>query len=184
MATSDEAAPFLRSGAVGEFPLPGGSQTGRSRGSDLEVSSGRDRLHRRRIRLRQVGDRPLAVRSAAAAGRRKAAGRIVFDGIDVRDLDGCGAQVVRQSVGYVFQDPMTYLNPLLTVGGQVAEPSPAAPGQSRLRGRDPCARTASELGIADPARTARSYPHQLQRRHAPARDDRHGRGRARAANPR
>ena len=97
-----------------------------------------------------------------APGRRTA-GRIVFDGVDLQTLDPeqlrtlCGT-----SVGHVFQDPMTYLNPLLTAGGQIAE---SLTGHPRLkRGSDTEARVYEllrELSIGDPARVSRSYPHQL-----------------------
>ncbi|MBE7732828.1 dipeptide ABC transporter ATP-binding protein [Devosia faecipullorum] len=94
---------------------------------------------------------------------RRSEGRVIFDGTDIDTLSAeqqrelCGT-----SVGYVFQDPMTYLNPLLTVGAQICE---AFAGHVRFN-RDPVAmqrilELLGELGIGDPKRVVQSYPHQL-----------------------
>src|SRR5262249_48025640 len=94
---------------------------------------------------------------------RKGGGTIAFDGADLAALDAaairalCGAHV-----GYVFQDPMTYLNPLLTAGEQLAE---AASGRTKVRRDRELAEKLRtllrDLGIGDPDRVLQSYPHQL-----------------------
>jgi ABC-type dipeptide/oligopeptide/nickel transport system ATPase component len=49
-------------------------------------------------------------------------GRVLFDGRDLRQLSDAEMRIVRgQHIAMVFQDPTTYLNPVLTVGEQVAE---------------------------------------------------------------
>ena len=114
-----------------------------------------------------------------APGRRTA-GRIVFDGIDVHDLDPeAAARVLRRAVGYVFQDPMTYLNPLLH--RRRADRRSRSPARARVE-RSP--RPGPGAIEAPPrARHRRSgargpiLPASAQRRHAPARADRHGGGR-------
>lgn len=94
---------------------------------------------------------------------RRAEGQVIFEAVDIDTLsveeqrELCGT-----SVGYVFQDPMTYLNPLLTVGAQICE---AFAGHVRFE-RDPAAmqritELLGELGIGDPKRVVHSYPHQL-----------------------
>jgi len=75
----------------------------------------------------------------------------------------------------IFQEPMTSLNPVLTVGRQIGEtlahPSGVGPGgRGGARGRD-----AGLVGIPEPARRVREYPISSPR-HAPARHDRDGAG--------
>ena len=94
---------------------------------------------------------------------RVAAESIVFDGRDVSGLSGEQMRsLCRKDVGYVFQDPMTYLNPLMTVGEQVAESMGRTPRVSRGTKRmAKIAKLFSDLGIPDPERVIFSYPHQL-----------------------
>ena len=65
-------------------------------------------------------------------------------------------------IGMVFQDPMTSLNPVFTVGDQIAETIRAhfARPARRRRGTAP-SRCSAEVGIPDPGRGYRAYPHQL-----------------------
>jgi oligopeptide transport system ATP-binding protein len=89
-------------------------------------------------------------------------GEIVFAGRDLMSLDETEMRQVRGgAIGMVFQEPMTSLNPVLTIGRQLTE------GLEQHRGmpRDVAHRRAIELlslvGIADPARRLKQYPHQL-----------------------
>ena len=51
-----------------------------------------------------------------------ASGRILFDGIDMRTLDAAGLRAIRgDRIGMIFQEPMTSLNPVFTIGDQIAE---------------------------------------------------------------
>ncbi|MCC7017031.1 MAG: ABC transporter ATP-binding protein, partial [Rhodospirillales bacterium] len=157
------AAPLLSvEGLAVEFPLPGGGRIRAVEGVDLSVSAGEI--------VCLVGEsgcgKSVTVRSlfdlVPSPGRRTA-GRITFDGIDLQDLDADALRTLcGTSVGYVFQDPMTYLNPLLTAGGQIAE---SLTGRHRFKNGSDTERTVHDLlrdlGISDPARVARSYPHQL-----------------------
>ena len=52
----------------------------------------------------------------------KAGGRVVFDGQDITHLARDGMRKVRRNMQYIFQDPYSSLNPVLTVGDIVAEP--------------------------------------------------------------
>jgi ABC-type microcin C transport system duplicated ATPase subunit YejF len=82
----------------------------------------------------------------------------VFEGTDLATLGASQLRALRgKAVGYVFQDPMTYLNPLLTAGQQVAE---AAAGSTRFA-RDSAlgsrvVELLRELGIGDPQRVLQS----------------------------
>ena len=89
-------------------------------------------------------------------------GEILFAGRDLMGLDEAAMRQIRGGdIGMVFQEPMTSLNPVLTIGRQLTE------GLEQHRGmpRDVAHRRAIELlslvGIADPARRLKQYPHQL-----------------------
>jgi peptide/nickel transport system ATP-binding protein len=64
-------------------------------------------------------------------------------------------------VGTVFQDPLSALNPVLTIGRQVAEPLRRHAGLSRRAADRRVVELLQQVGIADPERRAREYPHQL-----------------------
>jgi peptide/nickel transport system ATP-binding protein len=90
------------------------------------------------------------------------AGRIRFEGEDLLALSERAMRAIRGNrISMVFQEPMTSLNPVLTVGGQIAEPLRL---HQRL-GRKEIAERAVEMlglvGIAEPHRRAAEYPHQL-----------------------
>ncbi|PMS36094.1 microcin C transport system ATP-binding protein [Trinickia symbiotica] len=95
-------------------------------------------------------------------GHAALSGRIVFDG---EDLLGKSEQQMRgirgADIAMVFQEPMTALNPLYTVGQQIAESLRLHEGlranAARARGIELLART----GIPEPERRIDSYPHQL-----------------------
>ena len=87
------------------------------------------------------------------------AGSMAVAGQDVRRLDPGGLQRLRGGrIGTVFQEPMTALNPLMRVGDQVAEVFTVhrAPG-----GRARVMELLEAMGLPDPSRLARAYPHTL-----------------------
>ncbi len=93
---------------------------------------------------------------------RIVAGEVMFAG---RDLMRISEEEMRQlrggEIGMVFQEPMTSLNPVLTIGRQITE----TVEQHRNVDRAAAERRALELlalvGIADPERRLKQYPHQL-----------------------
>ncbi|MEV6975898.1 ABC transporter ATP-binding protein [Kitasatospora sp. NPDC093806] len=101
----------------------------------------------------------------AAGGRAPAAvtaRRLAFDGLDLTALTETEWRGVRgRRIGLVLQDALVSLDPLRTVGAEVAEPL----GVHRLAGRDEApARVRSLLervGVPEPERRAAQYPHQL-----------------------
>jgi peptide/nickel transport system ATP-binding protein len=66
-----------------------------------------------------------------------------------------------RGIGYVFQDPQAALNPLMTCGDQVAEILRAHKGTPRSRGRRRAVELFEAVGLSDPDRRARQYPHEL-----------------------
>jgi peptide/nickel transport system ATP-binding protein/oligopeptide transport system ATP-binding protein len=93
---------------------------------------------------------------------RVAGGRVLFEGRDLRGLDERGMRRIRGArIGFVFQEPMTALNPAFTVGSQIAE---ALEVHGVARGAAARARAVElldEVRIPDPARRAADFPHQL-----------------------
>jgi oligopeptide/dipeptide ABC transporter ATP-binding protein len=94
------------------------------------------------------------------ASARVASGRVLFDGRDLTALPEAALRAVRgREVAMVFQDPATYLDPVLTVGEQVAEAWVAHHG---WRGAwDRAVEALGLVGLPDPAETARRFPHEL-----------------------
>ncbi|HEY2202982.1 MAG TPA: ABC transporter ATP-binding protein [Pseudonocardia sp.] len=96
--------------------------------------------------------------SAAVSGSIRLAGQ------DVAGLRGEALRQVRgRGAGMVFQEPRTALNPLLTVGTQLAEAiRNHDPERRALSGYRPeCAELLDRVGVAEPAVRLRQYPHQL-----------------------
>ena len=93
---------------------------------------------------------------------RIAAGRILFKGRDLLTLDERAMQKVRGAeIGLVFQEPMTALNPVFTIGNQIEETLMV---HGVARGRQAQARAVELLeavSMPEPQRRVRDYPHQL-----------------------
>ncbi|MCC7319634.1 MAG: ABC transporter ATP-binding protein [Rubellimicrobium sp.] len=98
---------------------------------------------------------------------RVAAGRIAFRGKSgaTRDLAALSPEEMRalrgNDIAMVFQEPMTSLNPVFTIGEQIAEPMRIHLGRSRAEAAKAAVRLLDDVGIPDPARRARQYPHEL-----------------------
>ncbi len=93
---------------------------------------------------------------------RVTAGRIVLDGRDLRELSPRQLEDIRGSqVAMVFQEPMTSLNPALTVGYQIGEVVRRHRGATRAEARRRATELLDRVGLPDPARQVRRYPHEL-----------------------
>jgi peptide/nickel transport system ATP-binding protein len=98
---------------------------------------------------------------------RIASGRIMLSrkSGEVVDLAGMPDETLRQirgnDIGMVFQEPMTSLNPVYTVGEQIAEPIRIHLGKSHRDAAADAVRLLADVGIPDPARRAQQYPHEL-----------------------
>ncbi|MBL8058327.1 MAG: ABC transporter ATP-binding protein, partial [Anaerolineales bacterium] len=97
---------------------------------------------------------------------RVESGRALFnDGAAPRDLLRLAPDELRHvrggQIGFVFQDPMTSLNPLLTVGEQIAESIATHLGGAPAQAHRQAVELLAHVGIPDPVRRAQQYPHQF-----------------------
>src|SRR5436190_3535599 len=89
-------------------------------------------------------------------------GRITFDGRNLLDLDDEEMRKIRgHHISMIFQEPMTSLNPILTIGLQITEPLQIHFGMSDERARARAIELLGLVGITDPARRLEQYPHQF-----------------------
>ena len=93
---------------------------------------------------------------------RIAAGRIQFGGRDLRALDERAMQKVRGAeIALIFQEPMTALNPVFTIGSQIEETLRVHGKATRADARERAVELLESVSVLDPKRRAREYPHQL-----------------------
>ena len=89
-------------------------------------------------------------------------GRVLWQG---RDLLGASLQELQQlrgkDIACVFQDPMSSLNPVFTIGAQLAEPLIKHMGLSKAQALQRAEALLGEVGIPEPGRRMGSYPHEL-----------------------
>ncbi|UJR63554.1 ABC transporter ATP-binding protein [Dickeya zeae] len=93
---------------------------------------------------------------------RVQADKLSFDGIDLR---GASEKTLRQirgkRVGFILQDPKYSLNPVMTIGQQVAEAWREHKGGSRRAAMDAAIDLLDQVRIRDPQRVAGRYPHEV-----------------------
>ncbi len=90
------------------------------------------------------------------------AGEIIFDGIDILKLTANEMRLLRgKKIGFIFQDPMTSLNPTLTIGYQIAESARVHMGLSRRAAADRAAELLGKVGIPRAKDRMGDYPHQF-----------------------
>ncbi len=89
-------------------------------------------------------------------------GRVTFDG---RELTRLAPQALRRlrgrSIAVVFQDPMTSLNPVLTIGTQLIETLQEHLGMDHAAAVARAVALLTEVGIPSPAQRLKQYPHEL-----------------------
>ncbi len=90
------------------------------------------------------------------------AGEVSFLGRDLVSLSEKEMQGVRgKEIGMVFQEPMTSLNPVYTVGEQISEVIAFHQGRSRREAQGKAVNWLRLVGISDPEKVVSFYPHQL-----------------------
>ena len=89
-------------------------------------------------------------------------GEALFDGKDLCKLNEAELDRIRgKDIGMVFQDALTALNPVFTVQSQLVEQIRAHLGISQAGAREKALKLLEEVGIPDPARALKKYPHEL-----------------------
>ncbi len=93
---------------------------------------------------------------------RIVAGRVLWQGRDLLALSDAAMRRVRaKEIAMVFQEPMTSLNPVLTIGEQIAESVRLHDGASRRDALDRAVQMLARVRIPTPERRVRDYPHQF-----------------------
>ena len=96
------------------------------------------------------------------AGDARLQGQALLQGRDLLSLDERQMQAVRGGdIAMIFQEPMTALNPLLTIGAQIAEVLQLKQGLSKAQAMKEAVALLATTGIPEPERRANSYAHQL-----------------------
>ncbi len=89
-------------------------------------------------------------------------GSIRFDGEELLDRDDRRMSAVRgDRIAMVFQDPRTALNPVMRIGRQISEPLRLHRGLDRKAAASAAVELCQRVGLPDPERIVRAYPHQL-----------------------
>ncbi len=89
-------------------------------------------------------------------------GQVLLGGRDLLKISAQDLQAVRGAkVGFIFQDPMTSLNPVFTVGNQICEPLIKHLGMSKAQAKTRAAELLDTVGIPDARKRLRDYPHQF-----------------------
>ncbi len=102
------------------------------------------------------------MRLVAAPAGRIISGQILFKGRDLLALDEEGMRRVRgREIGMVFQEPMTSLNPVLSIGRQLTETVEIHLGMTTAQARERAVELLGLVGIPDPGRRLTQYPHQF-----------------------
>ena len=89
-------------------------------------------------------------------------GSIMFDGVDLLQLSEDEMRGIRgKDIGIVFQEPMTSLNPVLTIGRQLTETLEEHLGITGEKANDRSIELLGLVGISEPDRRLVHYPHHL-----------------------
>jgi peptide/nickel transport system ATP-binding protein len=154
-------APLLEiKGLTTQFHLPGGVLRAVD-GVDLTLEPGET--------LALVGESgcgksitAASIMRLVAPPGRIVAGQVLFKGVDLLQLPAEEMRGIRgNQIAMVFQDPMTSLNPVFTIGNQVAEGLRIHRGLSRQEAENGAVEILSLVGIPAPRERIRDYPHQL-----------------------
>ena len=104
----------------------------------------------------------LSLMRLVAPPGRVVGGEVLFEGADLLKHSEAQMRAIRgDDIAMIFQDPMTSLNPVYTVGEQIAEALRLHRRLSRKDAKAAAVAAMREVSIPDPARRADDYPHQL-----------------------
>lgn len=93
---------------------------------------------------------------------RVTAGEVTLNGELISDLSGSAIRSIRGSrIGFIFQDPMTSLNPLFTIENQMVETIINCLGTSKKAAKTKAIEMLEKVGIPEPEIRIKQYPHQF-----------------------
>ncbi|MDD3310879.1 ABC transporter ATP-binding protein [Pseudodesulfovibrio sp.] len=89
-------------------------------------------------------------------------GGVLYRGEDLLDMDERELRRIRgNAISMIFQEPMTSLNPVFRIDDQIAEPLVLHRGLTHRQALDKAADALAQVGIPNPKKVARAYPHEL-----------------------
>ena len=89
-------------------------------------------------------------------------GEVLLDGVDLLQISNAELRHIRgRRIAMIFQEPMTSLNPVLTIGRQLTEPLELHLKMTRREAATRAAELIDMVGIPDPDERLRNYPHHL-----------------------
>ena len=89
-------------------------------------------------------------------------GEILFNGENLLDADEKRMRQIRgNDIAMIFQEPMTSLNPVYTIGNQIIEAIKLHQGKRGSEAKEQAIEMLRQVGIADPERRVDDYPHQM-----------------------
>ncbi len=92
----------------------------------------------------------------------KISGQALFNEVDTLSLSEQELEILRgDDIAMIFQEPMTALNPLMTIGRQIAEMLELKKASNKQQAWARAIELLVEVGITEPERRANSFPHQL-----------------------
>jgi len=93
---------------------------------------------------------------------RVVGGQIDFDGKDISNVKEVEMEAIRgNDIGMIFQDPMTSLNPVFTIGDQIMEPLLKHRKISRAEAKKEAINMLGLVGIPSPEKRMKQYPHEF-----------------------
>ncbi len=102
------------------------------------------------------------LRLVASPPGRIVGGAIRFEGRNLLDLSDTEMEKIRgNDISMIFQEPMTSLNPIYTIGGQISEAIALHQGLSRKDAMDGAIEMLRRVSMPEPERRAHAFPHQL-----------------------
>jgi oligopeptide transport system ATP-binding protein len=104
----------------------------------------------------------LAILGILARNGRVTQGRAVFEGQDLIPMDDSELRRIRgKEIAMIFQDPMTSLNPVMTIGAQIREALETHMGMDKKAANQRAAELLDQVGIPGAKQRLKDYPHQF-----------------------
>jgi len=104
----------------------------------------------------------MSIMRLLADNGRLAGGEIIFNGKDISNVKESEMETIRgNDIGMIFQDPMTSLNPVYTIGDQLMEPLLKHRKISRAEAKKEAIKMLQLVGIPSPEKRMKQYPHEF-----------------------